>query len=101
VSTLSWQVLVRFFETKKRIGRRVFEGFVVLALSVFLGRRLVRIGMARAPGPRSHSRNPPDHSRLAARSIDWVEDKTPDPMAPVPGTKRELLVWIWYPAAPG
>jgi dienelactone hydrolase len=23
-----------------------------------------------------------------------------DPMAPQPGTKRELLAWIWYPAAP-
>lgn len=29
---------------------------------------------------------------------DWVDDQTLDPLAP-PGTKRELLVWVWYPAA--
>ena len=31
--------------------------------------------------------------------LDWVDDKTLDTWAPVSGTKRELLVWIWYPAA--
>jgi len=30
---------------------------------------------------------------------DWVDDQTSDPLAPA-GTKRELLVWVWYPAAP-
>jgi predicted dienelactone hydrolase len=28
---------------------------------------------------------------------DWA-DETVDALAPLPGTKRELLVWIWYPA---
>ena len=32
---------------------------------------------------------------------DWVDDKTIDARAPQPGAKRELLAWIWYPAAPG
>jgi predicted dienelactone hydrolase len=30
---------------------------------------------------------------------DWVDREKLDPLAAVPGTKRELLVWIWYPAA--
>ena len=35
------------------------------------------------------------------RTIDaWGDDAT-DSLAPVPGTKRELLVWIWYPSVPG
>lgn len=29
---------------------------------------------------------------------DWTDDTSLDALAPVPGTKRELLVWIWYPA---
>ena len=29
---------------------------------------------------------------------DWADDATPDTLAPVRGRKRELLVWIWYPA---
>ncbi len=28
----------------------------------------------------------------------WTDETTVDSMAPVPGTPRELLVWIWYPA---
>lgn len=32
---------------------------------------------------------------------DWADDKTVDTLAPLRGTKRELLVWIWYPAAAG
>lgn len=31
----------------------------------------------------------------------WADDATLDTLAPVPGTKRELLVWIWYPSAAG
>jgi dienelactone hydrolase len=33
--------------------------------------------------------------------FDWTDDKTADVLAPVPGAKRELLVWIWYPADRG
>jgi predicted dienelactone hydrolase len=29
----------------------------------------------------------------------WVEEAHPDEFAPNPGTKRELVVWVWYPAA--
>jgi predicted dienelactone hydrolase len=32
---------------------------------------------------------------------DWVDETTPDNSSPVPGAKRELLVWIWYPADAG
>lgn len=31
----------------------------------------------------------------------WRDDARPDPLAPQPGTKSELFVWIWYPAASG
>jgi predicted dienelactone hydrolase len=30
----------------------------------------------------------------------WSDTEHVDPMAPQSGTKRELLGWIWYPAAP-
>src|SRR6266478_5722799 len=30
----------------------------------------------------------------------WSDPAHLDPMASQPGTKRELLAWIWYPAAP-
>jgi dienelactone hydrolase len=31
----------------------------------------------------------------------WADDGTPDTLAPVPGTRRELVVWIWYPSEAG
>src|SRR5690349_8001156 len=30
----------------------------------------------------------------------WTDNAHSDPLAPAAGTKHELLVWIWYPAAP-
>jgi dienelactone hydrolase len=32
---------------------------------------------------------------------DWTDDANVDNLSPAPGTKRELLVWIWYPSAAG
>lgn len=29
----------------------------------------------------------------------WADDAAPDKLAPAPGAHRELVVWIWYPAA--
>ena len=31
----------------------------------------------------------------------WADDVSSDTLAPVPGIKRELVVWIWYPSAAG
>ena len=31
-------------------------------------------------------------------STTWVDTSRVDPFAPAPGTHRELVVWIWYPA---
>lgn len=42
----------------------------------------------------------PTGSFSVGRSIlDWSDDTALDTLAPMPGTKRELLVWIWYPSA--
>src|SRR5262249_39937489 len=42
----------------------------------------------------------PTGSFAVGRSIfTWKDDAAPETLAPVPGAKRELLVWMWYPAA--
>ena len=44
----------------------------------------------------------PTGSFSVGRTIrDWTDSVDVDPLAPVPGTRRELLVWIWYPSATG
>ncbi len=41
----------------------------------------------------------PTGSFAVGRAIyDWRDETTVDTLAPNPGTKREILVWIWYPA---
>jgi predicted dienelactone hydrolase len=34
-------------------------------------------------------------------SFDWIDQGRTDPVAPSLGIKRELMVWVWYPAVPG
>jgi pimeloyl-ACP methyl ester carboxylesterase len=42
----------------------------------------------------------PTGSFAVGRTIqDWTDNAVLDTLAPTPGTKRELLVWIWYPSA--
>src|SRR5690348_15810104 len=36
-----------------------------------------------------------------ARTIDAWRDDAADSLAPAPNTKRELLVWLWYPSVRG
>jgi hypothetical protein len=43
----------------------------------------------------------PTGSFSVGRTTDvWINDAQNDDFAPVPETKRQVLVWIWYPAAP-
>jgi dienelactone hydrolase len=47
---------------------------------------------------------PPDGSYGVGRaSFEWVDSSRIDPIAPRPGTSRELAIWLWYPtpAVPG
>jgi pimeloyl-ACP methyl ester carboxylesterase len=84
-----------------RLARRVLRGFAGLAVlgvfgvAVLLGalwvERRTEITLPTPTGPFA-----------VGRAIyDWTDDAKLDTLAPVPGTKRELLVWIWYPSAAG
>jgi dienelactone hydrolase len=77
---------------------RVFAGLVmlgVLGVAVLLGAVWVEHGT-------NITLPTPTGPFAVGRTIyDWSDDATLDLLAPVPGTKRELLVWIWYPAATG
>src|SRR5262245_10213600 len=58
------------------------------------------IGGLLMEGAREVSLPLPSGPHAVGRVIDdWVDPATIDPLSPAPGTTRELLVWIWYPAA--
>jgi len=87
--------------TIPRLLRRLLKGFSILALLGILG-----IGALFGFLWREHRSDvtlpTPTGSFAVGRAIqDWTDPVALDTLAPVPGTKRELLVWIWYPSSPG
>lgn len=84
---------------KTPLGRRIFKGLAVLALLLVLG-----VGALAGSLWKEQSTEltlpAPTGPFAVGRTINvWTDDATFDAVAPVPGTKRELLVWMWYPAA--
>ena len=81
--------------------RRTFKVFAalvmlgVLAVAALLGSLWLELGTEITLPP------PTGPSEVGRAIYDWTDDQALDTLAPVPGTKRELLVWIWYPTTPG
>src|ERR1700730_7439944 len=87
--------------SETRWARRILKGFRVLAMLGVLG-IAVLFGSLWLEHRTELTLPTPTGSFAVGRAIyDWTDDATLDTLAPAPGTKRELLVWIWYPAAAG
>src|SRR5438552_9980826 len=87
--------------SKKPLARRIFRGIVILAILGMLGVGVL-LGSLWVEHRTQITLPPPTGPFAVGRALyDWTDDAHPDPLAPVPETKRELLVWIWYPAAAG
>jgi pimeloyl-ACP methyl ester carboxylesterase len=86
---------------QRRLPRRIFKGFVLLAtlaataVVAFFGALWLE-HRAEVPLP-----TPTGPFEVGRALYDWADEATFDTLAPAPGTKRELLVWIWYPAPAG
>src|SRR5260221_14002665 len=79
--------------------RRVFKGCAVLAMLAVLGVGAL-LGSLWLEHRTEVTLPTPTGPFAVGRSIlDWTDDAALDTLAPTPGTKRELLVWICYPAA--
>ncbi|MEO8358829.1 MAG: family membership [Vicinamibacteria bacterium] len=80
--------------------RRMIKGFVVIAgLGIFcIAALLGSLSIERA----SDMTLPALTGSFAVgrATYDWSDDAHADPLAQAPGARRELLVWIWYPAEP-
>ena len=85
--------------TLTRLLRSVLKGFAVLALLGVLGIGAL-FGFLWLEHRSEVTLPTPTGSFAVGRAIhDWSDSVALDTLAPVPGTKRELLVWIWYPSA--
>jgi len=84
--------------TPRRLSLRIFRGFALLAMLAFLG-IAVLLGALWLEHRTAITLPQPTGPFAVGRDVyDWADAETPDPLAPILGTKRELLVWIWYPS---
>ena len=84
---------------QRRLARRIFKGLVILAMLGVLGVAAL-LGSLWLEHRTAVTLPTPTGTFAVGRAVyDWADNETLDTLAPVPGTKRELLVWIWYPSA--
>ena len=83
-----------------RVIKRVIKIIAAVALLAVLGIAALW-GWMRLDHNRATTLPAPTGPFAVGRTTSvWSDAAQTDPLAPQPGTKRELFVWIWYPAAP-
>jgi dienelactone hydrolase len=84
---------------QRGLAHRIFKGFAMLVMAGVFG--IAALLVALWVEHRTVVTLPaPTGTFAVGRAIyDWADAANVDKLAPVQGTKRELLVWIWYPAA--
>lgn len=85
----------------RRLARRIFRGFAPFAMLFVVGVGALLFSLWLEHRTEITLPTPTGPFEVGRVIYDWLDDKAVDPLAPVAGTKRELLVWIWYPAEAG
>ncbi len=84
---------------QQRLTRRIFKSLALLTMLGVLGIAVLFVSLWLEHRFGLTLPKPTGPFTVGRALYDWTDDKTLDTLAPVPGTKRELLVWMWYPAA--
>jgi hypothetical protein len=85
--------------TKQRVLiRRILKGIVALVFLGLFGFSALLMSLWLEHRSEIALPKPTGQVAVGRTLYDWVDDQALDPLAPA-GTKRELLVWVWYPAA--
>ena len=85
----------------KRLIKGFLKSIAAVALFAIVG-LMVLFGLLR----REHKTEitlpePSGHFTVGRTTYAWVNNAETDELAPSPGAKREVVVWIWYPSAAG
>jgi predicted dienelactone hydrolase len=83
---------------RRSLPRRIFRVFVVLALSGVFGFALLVTVLWFERNTDITLPIPTGPFAVGRSSYVWADEEQ-DTLAPYPGAKRELAVWIWYPSA--
>jgi len=83
----------------KWLVKWVLRGFAAVAILVAAGLATLLTLLWREHNTEITLPAPTGHFAVGRTTRAWVNEADTDELAPSPGTKREVLVWIWYPAA--
>lgn len=85
---------------RRTFVRRLLKGFVALIILSMLGVAIVLSLLWGEHRTAITLPTPTGPFQVGRVMYDWVDQSRTDSLAPVAGQKRELVVWIWYPATP-
>jgi hypothetical protein len=83
----------------KRILRRVLKVIAVFALIGVAGVTVLLTALAVDHRGWTVLPTPTGHCKVGRVTYVWTDEARVNPYAPLAGTKQDLAVWIWYPAA--
>ncbi len=84
--------------TRSPLARRVIKRLIALVVLGAVGLVTLLVALSLERRRDITLPNPTGPFAVGRTTFDW-KGESPDPLAPVGGTKQEVLVWIWYPAA--
>lgn len=79
--------------------RRLIKAVIAFAGLAVVGTAVLLALLSREHGTEITLPAPTGHFAVGRTTYAWVNDAQTDELAPSPGAKREVLVWIWYPSA--
>ena len=83
----------------KRVIKRLIKGLAALAGFVLVGLTMLFALLWREHKTEITLPAPTGQFAVGRTTNTWVNNLETDELSPFPGAKREVVVWIWYPAA--
>src|SRR5260370_238832 len=80
-------------------ARRLIKGLAALAIFAVVGLTMLLALLWWEHKTEITLPAPTGHFAVGRTTYTWVNNTRTDELAPSSGTKREVVVWIWYPSA--
>jgi dienelactone hydrolase len=88
-----------FTSLATRVFKRILKTIALLALLAVLGLAALFAFLWHEHNTSIELPKPTGHFAIGRTTFSWVNNALTDELAPSPGVKREVVVWMWYPSA--
>ncbi len=83
----------------RRVFRRLIQGLAGLVILGLVGLTTLLVLLWREHSTEITLPTPTGQFAVGRTTLNWVNHLVTDELSPFPRAKREVVVWIWYPAA--